>query len=314
MKTQLIGRSSLISSRLVYGVMRVTGTWDPAAVTAEHRTAGRAAIRAACEAGINHFDTADIYCRGVCESILGEALRDAPGLRDRLIITTKCGVRFAGDPRPDSPARYDFSAAHILSSCDGSLQRLGTDRIDLYLLHRPDVLMNPPEIARAFEQLRRAGKVRYFGVSNFTPTQLAMLQAHLPMPLVAHQVEVHPGRLDCFTDGTLDQCLAQNITPQAWSALGRGLFGAGAAVDDKSPRRDLLVKLVATLDEVAVRLGVGRAVLTLAWLLKHPSGILPVIGTTKPERIRAAAAADDVEMSREDWYRIYLAARGEPLP
>jgi predicted oxidoreductase len=174
--------------------------------------------------------------------------------------------------------------------------------------------MNPPEIAQAFDQLQHAGKVRHFGVSNFSPTQLAMLQTYLPMPLLAHQVEIHPGRLDAFTDGTLDQCLGRGVTPMAWSALSRGLFGDGAQVDAANPRHDLLVNLLATLDEVAGRLGVSRSVLTLAWLLMHPGAILPVIGSTQPQRIAAAAQADSVVLSREDWYRIYIAARGQALP
>jgi predicted oxidoreductase len=313
MKTQLISHGPLSSSRLVYGTASIAGPWDKP-VTAERRATGQAAIHAAVDAGFNHIDTADIYCFGASESIIGETLRQSPALRDRLILTTKCGVRFPGDGGPKATYRYDFSASHILASCDGSLKRLGTDHVDLYLLHRPDVLMNPPEVAQAFDQLQRAGKVLHFGVSNFSPTQLAMLQTHLPMPLVAHQIEIHPARLDPFTDGTLDQCIGRAITPMAWSSLGRGMFGDGAFVDPKNPRHDLLSKLVALIDEIAAALGTNRSTLALAWLLKHPSGILPIIGTTQHQRIRDAAKADGVELSREDWYRIYIAARGQALP
>ncbi|HSV15578.1 MAG TPA: aldo/keto reductase, partial [Tepidisphaeraceae bacterium] len=157
MNTQTIGKSGLKSTRLAYGNMRSAGTWEPKAVTAEMRSAGVRAHVAALEAGYTLFDTADIYCRGVCEEILGQALREVSGMRERIVIATKCGIRFAGDPTPDAPHRYDFSAKHIVWSCEQSLRRIGIETIDLYHLHRPDVLMDPTEIAEAFDQLKRAG-------------------------------------------------------------------------------------------------------------------------------------------------------------
>lgn len=314
MKTQPLGRTDLLSTRLVYGNMRVAGGWDPAKVSAQQIESGMAAILAAYDAGYTHFDTADIYCRGVCETIQGKAMKQIASMRQHVLVTTKCGIRFPGDPDADSPHRYDFSARHILWSCEQSLRRLDIDVIDVYLLHRPDVLMNPHEVAGAFDQLRREGKVRWFGVSNFTPSQVAMLQTHLDRPLAMHQVEIHPGRLDAFTDGTLDQCLQLNITPQAWSPLGRGVFAQGGNVPEKHANPEGAANLLATLDAVAGELGVNRTITTLAWLLKHPSGILPVVGSTTPQRIAEATRADAVEMSRDQWYRIYLAARMRPLP
>ena len=314
MKTQPLGTSDLRPTRLAYGCWRLVSTMDPAEVTPDRQAEGRRAVIAAYEEGYTLFDHADIYCRGACESVHGQALREVRGMRDGILIATKCGIRFAGEPDPDSPQRYDFSAAHIVRSCEGSLRRLGVERIDLYQLHRPDVLMDPAEVAGAFDKLKASGKVREFGVSNFSPSQVAALQSACPMQLVVNQVEIHPGRLDCFTDGTLDQCLAQEMTPLAWSPLGRGTFATGGTPAPDDPRHAGLLKLVEVLDATAALYGVSRSVLTLAWLMKHPSRILPIVGTIRPERIREAARADEIDISREEWYRIYVAARMEPLP
>jgi predicted oxidoreductase len=313
MKTQLLGRSSLVTTRLAYGCMRVAGCWDPAAVTAENRRRGREAILAAYEAGYRLFDIADIYCRGVCEEITGEALRQASGMRQAVAIATKCGVRHKGDPDADAPFRYDFSAEHILRSCDGSLKRLGIETIDLYQLHRPDVLMDPDEVAGAFDRLRRQGKVREFGVSNFTPSQVTLLQSRLPMPLVVNQVEISLAHLAPFHDGTLDQCLADRITPLAWSPVARGMLADGGTVRPDHPERAKIEALLAVLDATAQALGAGRTAVTLAWLLRHPSGIVPIVGSADPKHIRQAAKADQVDLSREQWYRIMEAARGQRL-
>lgn len=314
MKTQPLGQSSLVSTRLSYGNMRSAGTWNPKEATPDKRAIGVKAHVAAYEAGYNLFDTADIYCSGVCEEILGQTLREVPGMRERIIIATKCGIRFPGQPKPESPHRYDFSAEHILWSCDQSLKKMGVETIDLYQLHRPDLLMNPPEIADAFEKLHKAGKVRWFGVSNFLPSMVSMLQAHVPFPLIVNQVEIHLGRLDCFTDGTLDQCIEKNITPLAWSPLGGGWLGEGKSLERKDPKREHRQKVLDVLDATAKNHRVSRTVIALAWLLKHPSGIIPIVGSNNPANIKDAAKADDIELSREEWYRIHLAARGNPLP
>src|SRR5262245_34069332 len=170
METISLGVSSLRSSRLAYGCWRVAGSWNPAEVTPESRAAGRKAILAAFEAGYTLFDNADIYCHGEAERVLGDALKDVPAMRDRVVIATKGGIRRAGEPHQDAPARYDFSAKHLITACERSLKRLGIETIDLYLLHRPDYLADPEEVARAFSELRQSGKVRHFGVSNFRPT------------------------------------------------------------------------------------------------------------------------------------------------
>ena len=274
MKTQTIGKTSLVSSRLAYGCMRYAGSWNPAEVTPEKQAHGRRCIFTAYDAGYTLFDHADIYCAGMCETIFGQALAEQPAMRDHVLIATKCGIRFPWDPEPTSPHRYDFSAEHILRSADKSLKRLNTDRIDIYQLHRPDLLMNPPEIAEAFDKLHKAGKVRYFGVSNFLPSFLSALQAHCPMPLVVNQVEIHLGRLDCFHDGTLDQCLERTITAALLGAPRRRPTPAresrsipkipAARGNDQAPGRHG--------DEIAGRYGVSphRHRLRLAHETSHP--------------------------------------------
>jgi len=314
MKTRTLGKSDLLSTRLIYGNMRTAGTWNPAEATPEKRAKGVESHIAAYEAGYTHFDTADIYCRGVCEQILGQTLKQVSGMRDRILITTKCGIRFPADPEPTSPHRYDFSAEHILFSADNSLKNLGVETIDVYLLHRPDLLMNPPEIAQAFDKLKSAGKVRHFGVSNFLPSFVSLLSSYLTAPLLVNQVEIHLGRLDPFTDGTLDQCFERHITPTAWSPLGGGWLGHGKELDPTHAKYAERKKLIDVLDQTAAELGVSRTVVSLAWLLKHPSGIMPIIGSNNPDNIRDAAKADEIDLTREQWYRILVAARGKNLP
>jgi len=314
MKTQQLGTSKLISSRLAFGNMRCVGTWKPADVTDLRRAEGVRSHIAAYEAGYRLFDTADIYCRGVCEQVLGKTLREVSGMRDHILIATKCGIRFGGDPHADSPHRYDFSAEHIQWSCENSLKNLGVETIDLYMLHRPDLLMKPSEVVEAFTKLKNQGKVREFGVSNFLPGFVSALQAHCPFPLIVNQVEIHLGRLDCLTDGTLDQCLEKNITPMSWSPLAGGWLGSGSTIKADDPQRQTKEKVTEALDKTAADHGVSRTVIALAWLLKHPANIIPVIGSNKPENIKDAARADDVDLTREQWYRILLAGRGKPLP
>lgn len=309
-----MGVSSLTSSRLAYGCWRVAGTWDPGAVTEAGRKAGREAMIAAYEAGYTLFDNADIYCRGEAERLLGQVLKEVPGMREKVVVVTKGGIRPGGDPGPEAPGRYDFSYDYIVGACEASLRRLGVEVIDIYLLHRPDWLAAPEEVARAFSRLRADGKVRYFGVSNFRPTLVTALQAACPMPLVAHQVEISLAKLDAFTDGTLDQCLIEGITPMAWSPLAGGLIGGGAKDLLPSQRNYRCETFLPVLDAVANAYGASRSQVALAWLLLHPAGIQPVVGTVNPQRIREAAQAAGVKLSREDWYRLLIAARGEPMP
>jgi predicted oxidoreductase len=314
MKTITLGVSSLASSRLAYGCWRLAGTWDPAEVTPESRAIGRKAVLSAYEAGYRLFDNADIYCHGEAERILGNVLKEVSGMREQVLIATKGGIRPAGDPTPDAPGRYDFSAEHLVRACEQSLLRLGIETIDLYMLHRPDWLADPEEVAKAFSQLKEAGKVRYFGVSNFRTTLLTALQVVCRMPLVVHQVEISLAKLDAFTDGTLDQCLIEQITPMAWSPLAAGLIGAGAKRLLPSQKGYRVDKFVPELEAIAKDRATTPVQVALAWLLRHPSKILPIVGSINPERIRELVKACDLELSREEWYRLLIAARDEPMP
>ena len=256
MKQVALDESGLVSTRLVYGCMRVVGTMERGRFTPDMEEKGRRAILAAYEAGYTHFDHADIYGNGLCEEVFGRVLRDVSGMRERVVITSKCGIRWAGDPTPDAPHRWDFSREHIVWSCEQSLRRLGVEQLDLLLLHRPDFLADPLEIAMAFEQLRAQGKVREFGVSNFMPSTVTMLQRACSMKLIVNQIEVHLARLTPLEDGTLDQCLTEGITPMSWSPLARGLLGAGGRSQADEPQGAVLSALVATMDRMAERLGV----------------------------------------------------------
>jgi predicted oxidoreductase len=313
MRTQTIGSGSLTSTRLAYGCWRLAGTKNSSEVNEEHRSAGKKAVLAAYDAGYRLFDHADIYTDGAAEEIFGQVLRENSSLRKDILIATKCGIRRAGDPHPASPHRYDFSAEYILIACDRSLRRLNIETIDLYQLHRLDLLMNPHEVAGAFEKLLRQGKARFFGVSNFTTSALSALQAALPFELVAHQQEIHLGRLNCFYDGTLDQCLQKKITPLAWSPLFGGIFGSGSTVPAAHPHKAVLDAVLTTLDKIAAALGVSRTVVALSWIKTHPANIIPMVGSCNPQRIREAAAAAALDLSREQWYELLVAARGKRL-
>jgi predicted oxidoreductase len=314
METQHLCSSEIKVSRLSYGCMRISGSWDRTKVDAETIQRGIGLIETAIETGYTFFDHADIYGDTACESIFGQALAKHPYWRDRMVIASKCAICFEDEPTPGRPHRYDFSYDHIIRSVEDSLKRLQTDRLDLLMLHRPDFLADPHEIAIAFDELRAAGKVLEFGVSNFRPTLLSMVQSALSFPLQVNQVEIHPLRLDSFTDGTLDQCLEKKVTPMAWSPLAGGKLGSGQVADPASSNHLHLSNLLAVLDQAALEFDTDRTSIVLAWLLRHPAKIIPVIGTVKPENIRIAARAPEIKMDRDTWYRILLAARGEKLP
>ena len=314
MKTIKIGKSSLEASALAYGCWRLAGTAEPEHVTPERRAVGHAAAIAAYELGFTLFDHADIYCLGVAETIFGEVLKEVSGMRERILLASKCGIRRAGDPDPAAPYRYDFSAEYIVASCEASLQRLGVEVIDLYQLHRPDFLCEPEEVAKAFGQLKEAGKVREFGVSNFRPSQFTLLQKVCPMPLVVNQIEISLLRTDPFFDGTLDQCLGEGITPMAWSPLAAGTLAGRIGVSMNDPQHARKAKLDDALGAFSRDRGVSRSAVALAWLRRHPSGIQPIVGSTNPDRIREAVAAADLELTREEWYRLMEAAHGQRLP
>jgi predicted oxidoreductase len=297
-----LGTSDARVSRLAYGCMRIAGDGSPG-----DRRKGKAAVRAALDEGYTLFDHADIYGGGASEEIFGEVLRETPGARERIFVTGKCGVRFAD---AEGPNRYDLSKEHILRSVDGSLARLGTDRLDLFLLHRPDPLFDPEEVSAAFRALEESGKVLRFGVSNFSPSQVSLLAEYSPVPLLVNQVEINIHRIDALFDGTLDQCRERRMTPQAWCPLGGVAYPAWE--NTFSPEDE--ARIAAESRRQAEAYGVDGWIVVLAWLLKHPSGIVPIVGSTRPERIGVAKRALDLPYSREDWYRLLEARNGKPVP
>ncbi len=314
MQTITLGKSSLTASRLAYGCWRIFTVNGPDQVTPGREAVARAAVMAAYDAGYTLFDLADVYSAGACETAFGKVLREVPGMRDRIVLVSKCGVRKKGDPDAEAPYRYDFSREHILRSCEGSLKRLGVDVLDLYLLHRPDFLMDPAEVASALSTLRDQGKVREFGVSNFSPSQFTLLQKACPFTLVVNQVQISLLHRASLTDGTLDQCMADRVTPMAWSPLSGGRLVDEWPVDITMPGHALRIGVRETLERLGRSHGVGRLQMALAWLLKHPAGIQPVVGSANPDNIRAAVKATEVNITREDWYELLQTALGERLP
>ena len=314
MKTITLGQTGMECSRLAYGCWRVTGVINHPPIDDEHTKKGKEAIAAAYEAGYTLFDLADIYSDGLVEEVFGHALKDIPDMRENILITTKCGILKKGNPENEAPYRYDLSRKHILRSCETSLKRMGIDCIDLYQLHRPDYLMEPEEIASAFEELKQAGKVREFGVSNFTVDQLNHLQAACPMKLVCNQVEISLLHHDALNNGSLDHYQRNNITPLAWSPLAQGKLGSTYPISLRNPNHSQEQALRDAL-QIAARLEeCSRTTVALAWLLRHPAGIVPIIGSTNPEHIRDATKAADLRLSREEWYRLMEAAAGKQLP
>lgn len=327
MKTIPLPHTNLSATRIIFGCMTIGGSWNRAEpITAAHRATAMSALRAAVDAGITFFDHADIYCAGKSEEVFADFLAESSRRRDQIVVQTKCGIRFGGSPDPDSPARYDFSRDHIIASVEGSLRRLGTDRIDILLLHRPDPLVEPEEVAAAFDTLRASGKVLHFGVSNHTAAQIELLKTAVKQPIVANQVELsllHPQLIDAGVvfnqtqpagpvrnEGTLEYCRQHGIAIQAWSPLAKGAVVSGESRANPEAAR-------AVADEVhrqAAMRGVSPEAIGLAWLLRHPAGIQPILGTTNPNRIRAAAQADGVSLTREAWYRLFAAGRGAGVP
>lgn len=323
MQSYRIPRTDLQVSRIAQGCMHLSRAWNEEPLTSRERSDTAALIEAALDAGITLFDHADIYARGKSEQLFGEVLAASPSLRDRMVLQSKCGIRFAHDPHPASPGRYDFSHAHLLRSVDDSLRRLRTDRLDLLLLHRPDPLGEPDEVARAFDDLHRSGKVLHFGVSNHTAAQMALLQASVAQPLVVNQIElsllhhhlINEGVIAATLGapytaaaGTLDYCRQHGILVQAWAPL------AGGRLSHPETAEPALRATAEAVAEVAARHRVSAEAILIAWLLRHPARIQPIIGTTRPDRLRDACMADGITLDREDWYTLFTAARGAPVP
>lgn len=324
MKSYRIPNTELDVSRIAYGTWHLGGTWDHTPASEEIKQRAAALIHAAVEHGITLIDLADIYTKGKSDIVVGEVLKNDPSLRDKIVLQEKCGIRLGDEPYPGDPGRYDFSYENIVTSVETSLQRLHTDRVELLLLHRPDPLMEPDEVARAFDHLQSSGKVRYFGVSNHTPMQIELLKKSVQQPLVINQLELnllHNGLINAglvantnaahYTgaDGTLDYCRVQDMLIQAWSPVAGGqLF---APQDDAPPNVKQAAALVA---ELAQAHSTTVEAIALAWLLRHPAPIQPILGTMKVHRIPDSVRADEVELSREEWYRLLAAANGAGVP
>ena len=288
----------LTCSRTVAGVMK-WGVWGHDFSTDQLDRL----IRGCLATGVTTFDHADIYGHYTTEAAFGEVLRADPSLRDRLELVSKCGIRLTGPNRPGNRAKaYETTAAYIRESVEQSRRNLTTDRLDLLLIHRPSPLLHPDEVAEVVGELVGAGKVLHFGVSNFSPSQFELLDGRIP--LITNQVEISALHDAALTDGTLDQCLRHRIRPMAWSPLG----GGGYFGDSPSPAGQ---RLRTAFDGLRERYDDATDdQLLLAWLHRHPAGILPVLGTGKLARIRAAVAAESIVLDSQDWFLIWEAARG----
>jgi predicted oxidoreductase len=310
MKTYTVPHTDLVVTRLCYGNAMIGSDWNSPDLVAQTVSV----IQAAYEQGITFFDTADVYGHGKSEVALGQVLKATPGMRRRVVIQSKCSNREGGV--------IDSSREHITSAVDGSLQRLGTHYLDILLLHWPDSLIEPEEVGRAFDELHRAGKVRYFGVSNYSPYQIELLRKHVRQPLIANQIQL--GLAHWYTDPgaskaaithgaegvvTLDYCRLQDIQVQAYSPLkGANIGKPPSLLNPPADATPEVRKAVDMLQEIAHSHDTSPAAIMLAWLLHHPAGIVPIIGTTKVEHVVDNCAADRVELSRAEWYSLLRAA------
>ncbi|MBS6031379.1 MULTISPECIES: aldo/keto reductase [Kocuria] len=344
-----------MSSPLVYGCMNLGGSWGQAEIPATQYDVARDAVHAAHRAGITLFDHADIYVGGDSETVFGRILAEDESLRRSVRIQTKCGIKLPGNTGPaGSPVHYRLDRDSIRSSLEGSLRRLGADRVERLFLHRPDPLTPLGETARALDELHREGLIGSVGLSNMTSHHVAALQQLMCVPLSAVQIQMslehrdfvesqvlanHPdGATVSFPQGLLAQCVADGIEIQAWGALAGGAYsgapapssgdGSATSTVDRDAARDVVdsagcttatspgERTSALVADLAARMDLSPEAVVVGWLLRHPYGIRPVVGTLNPQRIAACAQAPRAAelMSHEDWYALWTAARGRPLP
>lgn len=289
--------NTLGSSPIAWGMWRLAD---------DGRSAGEAAslVHAALDAGITLLDTADIYGFdgqngfGDAEALLGKVLAAEPALRAKMVLATKGGIM--------PPLPYDQSAEYLRNALEASLKRLRTEFIDLYQIHRPDILAHPQEVARVLDDALASGKIRALGVSNFTMPQIEALNHFLGQKLRTTQPEISPLRIDCFENGELDQAMRLGLTPLAWSPLGGGRLMRPETERDRA--------VASQLDRVGQEQGVSRSVAAYGWLMAHPAGIVPIVGSQNAERIAEAVQALAMQWTRQDWYAVLVASRGQPLP
>lgn len=311
------------ASRIVYGFMGLGGGWNTDPISSNEIKQAHQVVDSALESGINVFDHADIYTFNKAEQVFGEVLKARPELKEQLIIQSKCGIRFEDE---HGPGRYDFSQQWINQSVDGILARLNIDCLDTLLLHRPDPLMQPEVIAETFNALISSGKVKHFGVSNMSQSQVHFLQHYLDQPLIANQIEISlknlawldeavtvgnpDGATVNFTSGTLEYCQMNNVQIQAWGSLCQGLF-TGQSLENQPEH---IAKTAQLVSQLAHQYNCSGEAILLAWLMRHPANIQPIIGTTNLKRIKDCSQAVNIELSREHWYQLYVSARGNSLP
>lgn len=284
-------------SRIIAGTM-TWGVWGSDLDTASMEQL----IHDCLEAGIRTFDHADIYGGYTTEAAFGKAFAGSGVDREEIRLISKCGIQYVCDARPIRVKHYQYDADYIVRSAETSLENLETDYLDLLLLHRPSPLMEPGEVAASFDRLKAAGKVRRFGVSNFTPSQIRLIETAAPVE--AHQFECSLSARDPLTDGTLDDCMTGRREAMAWSPLGKFFREEG-------PERD---RLAACMEALMPKYGADESQLLLAWLMGHPASIRPVVGTTKAKRLRGAVRAEKIELEPEDWFDLLVAAQGHKVP
>lgn len=284
-------------SQLVYGVWR----WDEKTQSEKDIST---LIDTCLSLGIDSFDHADIYNDYANEAFFGKLLKDNPSKRHQIKIITKCGIQLLSQKKPLTKVKhYDYSKDHITSSVEQSLTNLNTDYIDLLLLHRPSPLLNADVVAQTLSSLVLSGKVKHIGVSNFTPAQFQLLQSLLDIPLITNQIELNFNQLQPLIDGSIDFLYERKIKPMIWSPLGGGsIFEHGK------------VALNKPFQLLGAKYQVGADVLSLAWLLKHPAQLIPVIGTVKTERIISAVKACSIDLELQEWFQLYEAAMGNEVP
>jgi len=317
-----IPRTDLTVSRLGYGAGSLIG-WDTKPIGKEDIDKAARLIHTACDQGINLFDHADIYAYGKAEAVFGEVLRRSPALREKIVIQSKCGERLGEGPQ-NASTRVDLSHEYIIGAVERSLKRLGTDRLDILLLHEVDALAEPDEVSQALEKLYRSGKVRHFGVSNHSASQIELLRKSVTRPLVINQIQISLAKPEPIADGLsvtlqtiskvpreelpygrdaglLDYCRLNDIQVQAWWPL-RTLLNLPS---DPSPKLKAITRLLA---EISQKRDTTPAVIALAWLLRHPAGIVPIVGTSNPKNLIEDCGSMGFEITREEWYDLLLAA------
>lgn len=324
MKTYRIPNTELEVSRIALGTGSFGGSWDRTPVTQEIRDRADRLLHTAVEQGINFIDMADVYTWGKSNQMVGEVIKRDPSFRDQVILQSKSGIFLPDEVYTGSPPHYDFSYENLTSKVETTLKDLNTDYLDILLLHRPDALVQPEEVARAFDDLQSSGKVRYFGVSNHNPYQMDLLKKYVDQPLVINQVELNlmhnelindglvfnlHGQAYTGTHGTLEYCRLHDMVIQAWSPVAKGhIF---APPDDAS---DNLKATAAEISRLAVEHNTTREAIGLGWLLRHPAMIQPILGTLKPQRIIDSVKADDVQLSNLEWYSLLAKANGKRVP